>query len=96
LTLYARNVDPPVALAGDAIDERVPPARVHGRAVEVARDMAAIPCQPHARIKHRLRADVIARLEQMAAGGADPPLAAWLDSEAGAAAAAVLRGDGGA
>ena len=95
LTLYARNVDPATALACGAVDELAPAARVRERALEVARDMAAIPRETYTRIKHQLRADVMARLGEIDARGADPLLAAWLDSEAGGAAAAVLRGEGG-
>jgi enoyl-CoA hydratase len=95
LTLYARNVDPPTALECGAVDELRPAARVLERAVEVARDMAAIPRDTYARIKRQLRADVMVRLEEIVDCGADPLLAAWLGSETGDAAAAVLRGEGG-
>ncbi len=95
LTLFARNVDPPTALAYGAVDELVPAARVLERALAVARDMAAVPRETYARIKRQLRADVMARLEEIVGGGGDPLLAAWLGSEAGSAAAAVLRGEGG-
>ena len=53
-----------------------------------------MPRGAYARIKHQLRSQTIAAIEEIGRG-ADPLLASWLDPEAAAASRAVLRGDRG-
>jgi enoyl-CoA hydratase len=95
LTLVARNVGPEAALEKGVLDELQPADRVLPRAIEVARDMAGIPGDTYARIKHQLRAEVSARLEEIVASGVDPMFTNWIGSETASAAAALLRGEGG-
>ena len=94
-TLVAQNVDPETAHARGVLDELQPAERVLPRALEVARDLADIPRDAYARIKRQLRAEAIARIEDVNARGTDPMLEGWLGSESAGAAAAVLRGEGG-
>jgi len=96
LTLQARNVGPETARAQGVLDELQPPDRVLPRALEVARDMATIPADAYARIKEQLRGEVITRLDDIVARSADPLIGAWMTDEAPGAAAALLRGKGGA
>ena len=94
VTLQARNFGPEDALAKGVLDELCPPDRVLDRALEVARDLATIPSDAYRRIKHQVRADAIARLEELVAKANDPMLEDWLSPEAASASAAVLRGPG--
>lgn len=92
LTLRALNVDAPTALAYGLVDELQPAARILSVAIDVARDLAAIPRDAYARIKRQVRAAAIAAIDDTLARGSDPLLEAWLSAEAPAASAALLRG----
>jgi enoyl-CoA hydratase len=94
VTLQARNFGPEDALARGVLDELCAPDRVLGRALEIARDLATIPPDAYRRIKHQVRADAIARLEDLVTKGNDPMLEGWFSPEAATASAAVLRGAG--
>ena len=91
LTLRARTVDPPTALAQGILDELQPPERVLTAALAVANELAAIPSDAYARIKHRLRARPLADMRATLARGSDPMLATWLSADAASASAALLR-----
>jgi hypothetical protein len=59
----------------------------------VAADLATIPRQTYARIKHQLRAETLAFCRRIAETGADPVIGSWLAAETPAASAALLRGE---
>jgi len=91
ITLNASTFGPDEARARGVLDEIQPPAAVFERAIEVARDMASIPSDAYRRIKHQVRGDAIARIEEINATDADPMLESWVSPEAREAAASVLR-----
>jgi enoyl-CoA hydratase len=93
LTLRAENIGPQAALACGVLDELQPPARILSAAMARARDLAGMPAEGYARIKQQLRAGTLARIEETIARGTDPALESWVTPEAGAASAALLRGD---
>jgi enoyl-CoA hydratase len=92
ITFQARNFGPEEALKRGVLDELRPPEFVLERAVEVAADMATIPSEAYARIKHQIRADAIERLEHLVASDDDPMLDGWLTGDTTEAAASVLSG----
>ncbi|HXG63761.1 MAG TPA: enoyl-CoA hydratase/isomerase family protein [Blastocatellia bacterium] len=91
-TLLARNIGPQEALANRMLDELQPPDRLLPRALEIAQEMAELPRSTYGRIKRRLRADALARIEDATVNGNDPMLNSWLGAETSSAAAEVLRG----
>ncbi len=91
IALQARRFGSEEALARGVLDELQPPDAVIERAVEVARDMASIPADAYRRIKHQVRGDAIARIEQLNAADADPMLEDWVSAEARDASATILR-----
>ena len=92
--LLARNGTPDDALAEGILDELVTGESVLARAVEVARELAALPRLAYARIKRQLRSRSLERIGQALASGTDPLLEEWLAPETAAAAADVLRRPG--
>ncbi|MGH7893949.1 MAG: enoyl-CoA hydratase/isomerase family protein, partial [Candidatus Binatia bacterium] len=95
LTLVARNYGPQGAWGDGVIDELQPPEALRARAAAVAADLATIPRQTYARIKEQLRAESLARCQQIVETGADPMAEAWLSAETRPASAALLRGGRG-
>jgi len=95
ITLQARNFGPEEALAKGVLDELCSPEAVLDRALEIACDLAAIPADAYRRIKHQVRADAIARLEEIVATANDPMLEGWFTPEAATSSAAVLRESAG-
>jgi enoyl-CoA hydratase len=96
LVLGASLVEPPEALTLGVVDEVRPYDEVLPRAVEVATEMAELPRAAYTIVKRQLRGPAIEALERALGGGAgDPALAAWVNNETGAAAAAILRRDSG-
>lgn len=91
MTLQAENMGADAALSRGLLDELQPPARVLSRAIEVAQDLASIPRDAYARIKHQLRARPMAAIDETLARATDPSLESWLTSEASGASAALLR-----
>lgn len=94
LTLLCRNVRPKRAQAMGVLDELVPPEAVYDRAVEVARDMAAIPPDAYARIKYQMRDEAIHEIAEIIAEGKDPMLESWIDPDAASASESLLRESG--
>ena len=92
MTLVARNMDVPAALASDVLDELQPPARVLSRAYDVAADLSSSPAVAYARIKQQLRAETLAYLDKLVAADADPLLDTWLTADSGTASSAILAG----
>ncbi|MEA2419413.1 MAG: enoyl-CoA hydratase [Thermoleophilaceae bacterium] len=75
LVLGNRLVDAAECVRLGAFDEAVAPDAVIDRAVEVARELAALPADVYARTKAELRAATVAELR--AAAATDPLLEAW-------------------
>jgi enoyl-CoA hydratase len=90
-TLTAKLFGPDEAVARGLFDELQPPASVLDRAVDVARDLADMPTEGYARIKHQFRATAIAQIERLNAEQSDPMLAGWVSDEASKASDAVLK-----
>jgi len=90
LTLLARNCEPAQALRDGILDELQPTDAVHARAAAVATDLAGVPREAYARIKHQLRAAAIAANTAVLANG-DPLVGSWLSGATPAAAALLLR-----
>jgi enoyl-CoA hydratase len=94
LTLLCRNVGPEQAQAMGILDELVPREAVCDRAIEIARDMAAIPPGAYARIKYQMRDEAIEKIEEIVAKGSDPLLDSWIDPNAASASETLLREGG--
>ena len=92
--LLARNGTPEDALADGVLDELAASDAVVPRALDVARELAALPRLAYARIKRQLRSRSLERMGQALASGTDPLLEEWLAPETAAAAADVLRRPG--
>jgi enoyl-CoA hydratase len=88
--LLARNGTPEDALADGVLDELAPGDAVVPRALDVARELAALPRVAYARIKRQLRARALERIGDVLATGADPLVTGWLAAETASAAAEVL------
>ena len=93
LTLGASLVDPPAALELGLVDELRPPGEVLDRALEVARELGALPAAGYAHVKGQLRGALVTEIRRTIEEGTDPLLAAWTSEETGVAAASVLSGD---
>jgi enoyl-CoA hydratase len=93
--LPARTFGPDEAQKRGILDELLPPQAVLDRAIEVARDMASMPADSYARIKHQVRQAAIERIEEVLARGSDPMLEDWVSPEAREAAAAILEPSSG-
>jgi enoyl-CoA hydratase len=90
-TLIARNSSSQEAFADGILDELQPPEQVLSRAMEVARDLAALPAVAYGQIKRQLRAETLAAMEPGVAANTDPLLGSWLTGDTKAAAASLLR-----
>ncbi len=91
LMLTGRNIDSQAALDQEIVDELEAPERVVPRALEVARDLAAIPRDAFGRVKRQVRGEVIDRLGALMEANTDPLLGDWLTSETSGAAQSMLR-----
>ena len=88
--LLARNGTPEDALADGILDELANGESVVPRALDVARDLAALPRSAYASIKRQLRAPALTRIADVLATGSDPLVERWLGAETASAAAKVL------
>ena len=90
LLLSGRNIEAAEALDHKVLDEVVARNAVMARALEVARDYAAIPPLAYGDVKHQLRAPVMAKIRDAIDNGNDPTLDGWFTDESRDAAAALL------
>lgn len=88
--LRARNTDPEGALAAGALDELCDPEALLPRALDVARELAALPRAAYGRIKRQLRGPALARIEDCVERGTDPLRGGWLGDETRDASAGTL------
>lgn len=93
MALTGRNSTPREALALGVFDELQPPEQLFPRALEVAREMAALPRAGYARIKRQLRASALFRIENAILNRREPMLDSWLSDETGVASARALKRD---
>ncbi|HXU35029.1 MAG TPA: enoyl-CoA hydratase/isomerase family protein [Blastocatellia bacterium] len=91
MVLTARNLNPREALSFGVLDELQPPERLLDRAMEVAREMAALPRATYARIKRDLRAHARSRVEDAIENRNEPMLESWLGAETIEAASEALK-----
>lgn len=84
LALGNRLVDAAACVQLGAFDEAVPPPQVLGRAMAVARELAAMPAPVYARTKEALRGATIAALREAAEN--DPLREGWVERSAQPAA----------
>ena len=91
LILRARLVDSHEAQTLGVLDELVDGDPVP-RALEVARELAALPQSAYAQIKYQLRGDTIAATREVLANESDPLLGGWLSDETRGASASALGG----
>jgi enoyl-CoA hydratase len=83
LMLRADMTDAAGALAAGAFDEQVDDPQVIPRALEVARELAALPPAAYARTKRDLRGAVLAELAERIALDADSLARDWSGADAG-------------
>lgn len=93
LVLGADLIDAPTALAWDVVDEVVEPAAVLDRALQVAREFAALPRTTYEAVKQQLRGGALERMRHDS--DRDPLARGWLADEMPDAARSVLEGTSG-
>jgi len=91
MVLTARNLTPEEALASGVLDELQPADRLLDRALEVAREMAALPRETYARIKRTMRGPALARIDDAVLNQTEPMLESWLGDETRKAASEALK-----
>lgn len=83
-------VDPDSALNDGLIHEVTKPDRVVARAMELARERAALPTEAYARIKRQIREPALQRIKHAVANRSDPFQRGWLTEDAVASAKKIL------
>jgi enoyl-CoA hydratase len=91
LVLQARLVGAAEAAELGVLDELVEGDPLP-RALELARELAELPAETYARVKHQLRAETIAATAEIVATGGDPLLDGWLGDETREASTRTLGG----
>lgn len=91
MVLTGRNSTPREALAQGIFDELQPADQLLPRAMEVARELAALPRIGYARIKRQLRAAALARIDDAISNRREPMLESWLSTETRSASADALK-----
>ena len=89
-TLSAKNFGPEEAKRRGMLDELQSAERLLPRAIEIAHDLASMPADSYARIKHQFRAEAIASIDRLNREQSDPMLQSWVSEEAVAAASGLL------
>lgn len=90
LALRGDNVGPNEAFELGLLDELQAPENVLPKALEIARDLAGMPHDAYARIKHQLRGQTARFLHETVVLASDPMLDSWVTSDARSAAAKLL------
>ena len=91
MVLTARNYDPRQALSMGILDELQPAESLLTRAVEIAREMAALPQSTYGTIKRNLRRTALERIDDAINNRNEPMLESWLSSETRAASKEALK-----
>lgn len=92
MTLYAQNFGPKEAMKRGVLDELQPPEELLPRAMEVAQDLASMPADSYARIKHQFRGEAIAAIDRLNKDQSDPMLRSWVSESAVEASSGILAG----
>jgi enoyl-CoA hydratase len=79
-------------LEGGAVDELAEPDGVLPRALERARELAAIPPGAYATVKRQLRRPALEEIARALEGEGDPLAQGWIGDEAAGAARSLLEG----
>ena len=95
MVLTARNCSPLDAVSMGVLDELRPADQLLPRAIEVAKEMAALPRSTYGPIKRNLRRAALVRINDAISNRNEPMLESWLSSETRAAAAEALRREQG-
>jgi enoyl-CoA hydratase/carnithine racemase len=91
MVLTARNYSPREAVASGVLDELQPADRLLERAIEVAREMAALPRSTYWPIKRSLRSHARALIDDAISNRNEPMLDSWLNEETRKASAEALK-----
>ncbi len=91
MVLTSRNYSPREMLAMGVLDELQPADRLLTRAIEVAREMAALPRSTYSRIKRSLRSQALALIDDAISNRNEPMLETWLSDETRIASAEALK-----
>jgi enoyl-CoA hydratase len=91
MVLTARNYNSREALARGVLDELQPGEHLLPRAIEVAREMAALPRSTYRRIKNSLRSQALALIHDAINNRNEPMLGSWLSEETRVASAEALK-----
>jgi enoyl-CoA hydratase len=91
MVLTGRNSTPKQALAQGVFDELQPADLLWPRALDVARELAALPRAAYARIKRQLRASAVARIDDAIRNRNEPMLKGWLSDETREASSEALK-----
>ncbi|MGI9481964.1 MAG: enoyl-CoA hydratase/isomerase family protein [Hyphomicrobiales bacterium] len=86
-----QNVDAKQAVAWGILDELSEPEALLNRAVELAREYAAIPPKAYAAVKKQVRGPALSIISEANAKGSDPALKGWRTDETQQAARAILK-----
>lgn len=89
LVLRAHLVGPEEAAGLGVLDELVDGDPLP-RAMEVARELAALPAEAYPRIKEQLRGEAMTAMRKVVESGQDPLVGDWLGADAAGASANVL------
>lgn len=92
LALRAHLVGPAEAARLGVLDELVAPDTLEARALELGRELGALPRSAYATVKRQVRGRTLDWIEERLARGDDPMLESWIGAEAPAAARAILDG----
>jgi len=79
LVLRGELIDGETALELGALDELLEPAAVEGRALDVARELAALPTATYEIVKEQLRGEALAAMRDRSES--DPLVSGWLSDE---------------
>jgi enoyl-CoA hydratase len=91
MVLTARNYSPHEALVMGVLDELQPADRLLERALEVARELAALPRSTYWPIKRSVRSHALALIDDAISNRNEPMLDSWLNEETRKASAEALK-----
>jgi enoyl-CoA hydratase len=91
MVLTARNWSAAEAAAMGVLDELQPATRLVPRAIEIARELAALPASAYGISKRQMRSTALARIDDAITNRREPMLESWLSSETRSASTAALK-----
>ncbi len=90
LTLYSKNVDINELKKMRVVDDVVEPELVEEKAFEIAMDLAQIPADSYAAVKHQFRSEAIRAMKDIVENQLDPMISKWVSDSSDKAAESVL------